>query len=590
MKNKHIGKALAAVMAFALIGGAAADNAYLYGSMSVAKAETSKEIVNSDHDDDPDHLNNYDPASFSEKTGVLLLNGRVNKNDVRQYNNNEKVKKVSCAKGTVFPVNCGAMFEQFYAKEFDFTNADLSKADDMSNLFYRLNSGDAKIINLKASNATKMDYIFYLSPTLESLELSGWDTSNVKSMRGAFFDCQKLESLDLSCLDTSNVENMSCMFEDCYELRSLDVSSFDTSKVKDMSNMFIYCSSLKTLDVSNFDTSNAEYMQSMFSHCTSLESIDVSNFDTSSAQEYWTNTSCMFLDCIALRPNMVYCSEANMTLNGSLEINFYASQPEYYAKYNNSDIAQNLAKIVMSGPNGDIEITDFEKFDFKYENLIYGKMKLTYPVNAAQANEKITVRAYDKDGNRLIMCNDDAGLCSHSQLECSVQSYIDGLKQSGSYKNDTKLQLLVEGLENYCKAADRYFNGTANTVKKYKDEYAALFDQYATNLPESVKLSLVLNSETALRIYTDSDNVLIDGTEAKAKYKNGEKYYEIPNIPAHLLSTVHKVTIDGQEYECSALSYAYRAIKNNSSDKLKDVALALYYYSFAADAYIARYK
>ena len=406
MKKQLTKKAVTSVMSLALIFGAA-DYAYFYGNMSVAKAETSTAI----DIDDYDHLDNYDTASFSEKTGILLLNGKVNKQDVRQYCNNEKVKKVSCAKGTVFPVNCGAMFEGFYAKEFDFTNADLSKVDDMSNMFYLLNSGDAKIINLKASNATKMNFMFYNSPTLKSLELSGWDTSNVKSMNGAFMDCTNLETLDLGGLNTSNVENMSCMFEECNELRSLDVSSFDTSKVKNMANMFIYCQSLKTIDVSNFDTSNVEAMQSMFANCTSLESIDVSNFDTSNAQEYWTNTSCMFLDCIALRPNMVYCSEANMTLNGSLEINFYASQPEYYAKYNNSDIAQNLAKIVMSGPNGDIEITDFDNFD-----LIYGKMKLTYPVNATQANEKITVRAYDKDGNRLIICNDGTGLCSHSQV------------------------------------------------------------------------------------------------------------------------------------------------------------------------------
>ena len=149
MKNKVMKRAIVAVMAFAVSGGAAAaDSAYLFRSMSVAKAETSKEIVDSDHDDDPDHLNNFDPASFSEKTGVLLLNGRVNKNDVKQYNKNENVKKVSCAKGTVFPEDCSTMFEQYYAKEFDFTNADLSNVDNMSNMFYLLNSGDAKIINL----------------------------------------------------------------------------------------------------------------------------------------------------------------------------------------------------------------------------------------------------------------------------------------------------------------------------------------------------------------------------------------------------------------------------------------------------------
>ena len=585
MKNKVMKRAIVAVMAFAVSGGAAAaDSAYLFRSMSVAKAETSKEIVDSDHDDDPDHLNNFDPASFSEKTGVLLLNGRVNKNDVKQYNKNENVKKVSCAKGTVFPEDCSTMFEQYYAKEFDFTNADLSNVDNMSNMFYLLNSGDANIINLKASKATKMNFMFCNSPTLKSLELSGWDTSNVKSMNGAFMDCTNLESLDLSCLDTSNVEDMSCMFEDCYELRSLDVSSFDTSKVKYMYNMFIYCQSLKTIDVSNFDTSNVEAMQSMFSHCTSLESIDVSNLDTSKARETYDYTSSMFLDCPALIPNIAFNFGANITLDGSLGVNFYIDQPEYYSQYYSGDLgklSKNLAKVVLSGPNGDIVITDFEKYDTNTQT-----MKLTYPVNATQANEKITLKAYDKDGNRLVVCDQGYGLCSHSQLECSVQSYIDELKKTTNIA-DAKLKILVGYLENYCKAADNYFNGTKNDVIEYLGIYKPMFNMFATKLPDDVKISLVLNSETALRIYTDSNDVLIDGVKAEAKSKNDKQYYEIPNIAAHRLSTSHEITIDGKKYNCSALSYGYRVVDNNADSKLKDVAWALYSYSLAADAYVA---
>ena len=172
MENKVLKRAIASVMAFAISGGAAvANSAYLFGSTSVVKAEENI-IDEYDHENDPDHLDSFDPASFSEKTGVLLLNGKVNKNDVKQYNKNENVKKVSCAKGTVFPEDCSTMFEQYYAKEFDFTNADLSNVDNMSNMFYLLNSGDAKIINLKASKATKMNFMFCNSPTLKSLELS----------------------------------------------------------------------------------------------------------------------------------------------------------------------------------------------------------------------------------------------------------------------------------------------------------------------------------------------------------------------------------------------------------------------------------
>ena len=50
--------------------------------------------------------------------------------------------------------------------------------------------------------------------SLESLDLSGWDTSNVKIMPGMFFNCRNLKSLDLSGWDTSNAHKEN-MFFDC---------------------------------------------------------------------------------------------------------------------------------------------------------------------------------------------------------------------------------------------------------------------------------------------------------------------------------------------------------------------------------------
>jgi len=47
------------------------------------------------------------------------------------------------------------------------------------------------------------------------------------------------------------------MFYDCSSLQSLDVSGFDTSQVIDMDHMFANCSSLEELDISGFDMSNA---------------------------------------------------------------------------------------------------------------------------------------------------------------------------------------------------------------------------------------------------------------------------------------------------------------------------------------------
>ena len=47
-----------------------------------------------------------------------------------------------------------------------------------------------------------------------------------------------LETIDLTYLDTSQVTNMMYMFNNCSSLTSLDLSNFDTSNVKNMSSMF----------------------------------------------------------------------------------------------------------------------------------------------------------------------------------------------------------------------------------------------------------------------------------------------------------------------------------------------------------------
>ena len=130
------------------------------------------------------------------------------------------------------------------------------------------------------SSYSKMYYLFGGLFDLTSLDLSGFDTSNVKDMSDMFSGCSRLTSLDLSGFDTSNVKDMSDMFSDCSRLTSLDLRSFDTSNVTRMNNMFNGCSSLTNLDLSHFSTSNVTYMRGMFNGCSSLTSLDLSGFDT----------------------------------------------------------------------------------------------------------------------------------------------------------------------------------------------------------------------------------------------------------------------------------------------------------------------
>ena len=129
--------------------------------------------------------------------------------------------------------------------------------------------------------------------SLVSLDLSGWDTGAMLDMGGMFSGCTSLFSLDISNFDTSNVTNMDSMFSGCKQLTSLNLSHFDTSSVTTMASMFYSCSELAELNMSGWSTSHVVNMVGMFNGCSKLESINVADFDTSSV----TNMGSMFYGC-----------------------------------------------------------------------------------------------------------------------------------------------------------------------------------------------------------------------------------------------------------------------------------------------------
>ena len=133
---------------------------------------------------------------------------------------------------------------------------------------------------------------------LSSLDLSKFNTKEVKYMRSMFYGCQKLSSLDLSKFNTEKVTDMRDMFWGCSALTSLDLSNFNTEKVENMMGMFFSCSALTSLDLSNFNTKKVRYMNNMFSNCSALTTIYASDKFVTTEVE---NGSYMFYDCKNLK-------------------------------------------------------------------------------------------------------------------------------------------------------------------------------------------------------------------------------------------------------------------------------------------------
>ena len=199
------------------------------------------------------------------------------------------------------PKDCGGWFWLFEAlttiEHLDYLNT--SEVDDMRSMFSSCTSLETlDLSSFNTEKVTNMVTMFENSKHLRSLKLpKGFIGSSVTYLNATFKGCESLTELDLSGSNSENVTNMSEMFHGCKALSKLDLTSFKTGQVTTMENMFCDCSTLETLDVSSFNTENVTTMLGMFNNCSSLRSLDLPGFNTANV----TQMSSMFNNCSSLR-------------------------------------------------------------------------------------------------------------------------------------------------------------------------------------------------------------------------------------------------------------------------------------------------
>lgn len=91
-------------------------------------------------------------------------------------------------------------------------------------------------------------------------------------LRSWFANCENLERFEnINNLNTSKVVDMTDCFFNCKKLNVIDLSNFDTRNVRYMGSLFSKCTNLKTIYVSNkFSTASVSVTTYMFSGCTSI--------------------------------------------------------------------------------------------------------------------------------------------------------------------------------------------------------------------------------------------------------------------------------------------------------------------------------
>ena len=205
------------------------------------KEETLKNEITCLYNKQKDEINLlYDyTIGWNEKVEISYIEGKnnINKNNIDIYINDKKIK-----------------FNYKY------------KSNEKGNI-------KVKFIFKKLLTSTYR--MFYECGSLQSINLSSFNTTNVNDMNSMLSGCSSLQSIDLSSFNTTNIKDMSWMFACCSSLHSIDLSSFNTANVKDMSFMFDGCSSLQSIDLSSFNTTNVEDMSGMFFRCDSLKKRNV---------------------------------------------------------------------------------------------------------------------------------------------------------------------------------------------------------------------------------------------------------------------------------------------------------------------------
>lgn len=199
------------------------------------------------------------------------------------------------------PKYCEAWFWCFEAlttiEHLDYLNT--SEVDDMHSMFSNCTSLETlDLSSFNTEKVTSMATMFEKSKNLRSIKLpKGFIGSSVTNLYAMFKGCESLTELDLSGSNSENVKAMEEMFYGCKALSKLDLTSFKTGQVTTMENMFCDCSTLETLDVSSFNTENVTTMLGMFNNCSSLRSLNLPGFNTANV----TQMSSMFIKCSSLR-------------------------------------------------------------------------------------------------------------------------------------------------------------------------------------------------------------------------------------------------------------------------------------------------
>ncbi len=271
--------------------------------------------------------------------------------------------------------------------DVDLTSWDVSNVTDMSYMFAGASSFNQNIGSWNVSKVTDMSFMFY-NASLFNQDIGNWDVSNVTNME-AMFAYAGAFNQNINNWDVSNVTNMMNMFWNATSFNQ-PLNNWDVSNVTDMSSMFAMATSFNQ-DLNNWNVSNVIDMQYMFRSAENFNG-DISTWDVSNVYKM----TAMFLEATSFNQdignwnvsNVQYMDEMfedarafNQDISGWNVSNVHSF---YYTFYNAKSFNQDLSKWNISS------VTDMENMldstAMSAEN--YDKILIAWSQKSVQNNIK----------------------------------------------------------------------------------------------------------------------------------------------------------------------------------------------------------
>ena len=143
-----------------------------------------------------------------------------------------------------------------------------------------------------------MERMFDYCVGVSKIDVSGFDTTNVKNMRCMFSNCWELQEVNFgNNFTTRNTDCLWWMFKNCNRLRNVAGLKLDLGVAININTMFLNCHSLEEIDLSATRFAKDVHAQCMFYGCNMLKRVDLSNLGNG---PYDTRFQNMFYGCDAL--------------------------------------------------------------------------------------------------------------------------------------------------------------------------------------------------------------------------------------------------------------------------------------------------